>query len=289
MESFNKEEVSYLANLKNKRKAKFEQMGIKTTFSPQQTQVAIQESKFNHAPPSARDRLDKIRQIQRGELKNKILHLNNAKSAKNSFEEIPVDNNHRQPVSKEQKQQKLNEMSKLGLTEKTTSAHGSSQLKDIESMFESDGGYNSYSDVVMGNNYQQRLQDSRNNQTIINEESIYRGIDSSVNQLMNKLGNRTHETNYRDQNIREQHHYSNNMDVSQINHLIEQKATKIVENKMREILSEFSENFNTQNKTPKLSQGQLLAERVMDSRNGKYYKDIVKINNKFYQLKEVKN
>ena len=65
---------------------------------------------------------------------------------------------------------------------------------------------------------------------------------------------------------------------TQLNQLIEAKASEIVDTKMREILSEFSQEFSGSKKEP-LKEGQVIGEKVK-AQSGKYYKDVLKINGK---------
>jgi hypothetical protein len=307
-QQFNQSELEHLANVQNKRKAKFAQMGVTPTFTNEQTSSAASNSVLASASPTSRDRLSKIREIQQGALKTEMRHFNNADSPNDSFQEIPV----KRPVSPEEEQRKSEEIKRLGLNKKSVSTQGSSQMSAMEAMFDSDSGsYSSSSDVVMGNKFEERKAKARfneqqqygepNNPALINEDAMMGGIGSWENQFKSRVGQPQQN------NIQQNHNQHPNPNTgvinegyqqapmgyqeapigpTQLNQLIESKASQIVEAKMKEMLSEFSHEFSANKKT-ELKQGQVLGEKVK-ARSGNYYKDVLKIDGKLYKLQEIK-
>lgn len=310
-QQFSPEQLTHLANLRDKRKAKFQSMGTTPTFSHQEMNEAANGSVLAAAGPSARDRLSKIRQIQEGAFKSEMRQFNNAENPETSFQELKVP---KRPQSPEQEAQKLEEMKKLGLTGNKPKARGSSQMSAMEAMFDPDSGGGSYnSDVVMGHAYEERKAHARYNQqsqpgqepSLINEDAMMGGIGSWENAFRSKVGAPQGQQQYAQPQgqpgmLNEQHvpqqapmGYQQQdpttiMGPTQISQLIETKVNEIVGQRMREVLSEFSQEFST-NQKPKAAPGQILAEKVKDAKSGKYYKNVVKIDGKYYKLSEVKS
>ncbi len=107
MENLNPNELQHLAQLKDKRKARFEQMGVTPITQIQENSPSEFEQKamLASASPSGRDRLANIRNIQNGALKTEMRQFNNAESPNDSFQEIPV-NLPKRPETAEDRQKK---------------------------------------------------------------------------------------------------------------------------------------------------------------------------------------
>lgn len=310
MNNLNPSELENLAQLKNKRKARFDKMGITplNQINESNSSEFEQKAMLASASPTGRDRLANIRNIQSGALKSEMRNFNSAESPNDSFQEIPV-NLPKRPQTPEDRQKKSEDMKSLGLDKKAPAVKGSSQAAAYEAMFDTDsGGYASANDVVMGHDYDKRLSESQTTQQggLINENQMMGGIGNWQNEFKNRTQqyhtgnpsqvNQGQANNHASVNqhsmqqnhalINEQSQVIGGVGPTQINQMIEQKASEIVDIKMREILSEFSQEFNSFNKKPLLKEGQLLAEKVK-AKSGKFYKDLVKIGGKFYKLQEV--
>jgi len=297
MEQFNQEQAEHLANLKNKRKAMFDQMNVTPTFTQDQiNQGAAASNSGGSVNLAVRDR---IAAIKGGHMKQEMKELNEAKNP-NEFQALSVPKPKGPALTPEQEAKRAQGLKESGLADTIKPSKGSREASSLEAMFDTDSSGPLSSDVVMGNAWDNKRQQAQQapTGTLIQEDQMMGGIGSWENSYKNTLNQASTSGQYQNPNVNPHGQKMMNeaqqmqqapmgmnatpMGPTQITQLIESKVSEIVDSRMKAVLSELSQGDTSRKTNP----NQIIGERVK-SESGKYYKNAIKIDGKVYILKEV--
>lgn len=256
--------------LRQKRREAFARNGIpQPTFSQEQTQQLSNNMPTGGGGGGVRDR---IAAIKSGAMKGVMQELNNSKN-KQSFEALPV------PKPKGQRNQKpVADMPEPQGLSNTQGSKESREAASIEAMFTDSPA--PVSDVVMGNAWNQRRGEAISNQPLINPDlEMAMPTPNIESQFKQKLANAEKNESVSPGFDK----FYGGSQPSNIDSIVEERANAIIASKMNEIIEKISGNNNK----PSLKKGQMICEKVQSS-EGKYYKGVIKLGDKYYKLQEVK-
>lgn len=292
------EERAMMAKVQEKQAQRFQNLGI-GNIQERQSQIQATQVASGGAVKNL-NALKNIEAIRSGLKKQEIDQYLNSENP-NTFQAIPV-NAPRNPESEARKQAMLAEAEQAGLGALKPDSK-SRQLQGVEAMFDFDsGGGGAYSDVIMGNGHNPYAQQANTHQEqhipqgpILGEsygagQSFDQIWANKKAQFQNTQGVQNNAPNMNAQYLQEaQQQIASNpamqnmgFDMNTFMNAVETVASKIADQKIRTVLSEYSNNFN----------GPSAAEQRDAMKNTykkvKGYEDVIKIGEKYFRLTEVR-
>lgn len=297
------------------RKEKFRQMGVEPTFEdPNELYEAQAQS--THAHAAGTEKMSKIQQIKQGKLKGRVRELNKAKSpneGQSDMEEMNrgvqqrLEQNRKRAQQQNGGQQKSENTPELKSFDQGKGGADSDYLSSLESMWTTDGGGGNPATASLDEGSKAYLNKMKGGggesdgqlisddyfQPATDWEQTYRQKMGKTNDGMPMQQPQTppqqqppqqpspqqfNEEASQDPNLQPP-----GLGPTQINQMIEERASKIVEKKM----NEFMEYFNNQQQKNEKKGNELTYKRVRD-KNGNLLKNVIQINGKFYKLQEIR-
>lgn len=294
--NMSQEDRAILASAQQKQAARFESLGIGNI---QERQQQIQQTQGYPVGGTAKslDVLNSINAIKSGQMKGEIDQFMKAENP-NNFQAIPV-NTPRNPADDARRASIVAESEQAGLGALKQDKN-SREAAGIESMFDFDGG-GGYSDVVMGNGHTPYAQ--ANGQTpsqppagnLIGEnfsapsfDDVWASKRAAINQGQGGGGFNppAQPAQQLPQHLQETQQRMNanagGIDMNALMGTVEAMASKIADEKIRNVLSEYSSSFNGSSAAEQRAAMKNTFKRV------KGHDDVIKIGEQYFRLSEVR-
>jgi len=274
------EDRTILAGAQQKQAARFESLGIGNILERQQQ---IQQTQGFHGGGTAGslDMLNSINAIKSGQKKTEIDQFMKAENP-NAFQAIPV-NAPRNPGNDARRAAIVAESEQVGLGALKQDGK-SREAQGVEAMFDFDGG-GGYSDVVMGNRNTPYAQSTGQAQppsgALIGENfggPSFDDVWASKRAAINQQAPQQQLFEAQQQHAA----VGQGIDMNALMATIESMASRIADDKIRNVLSEYSSNFNGSSAAEQRAAMKNTYKRV------KGHDDVIKIGERYFRLSEVR-